>query len=163
MASCASGPSPVALLQFSACPCLHLLFRLSGSLKCFALLSTLPCFFSPSTFFFYVSVFLAPHPLLFHSSHTAFFALPWENCSSRSPSTQRPAFVLGDPLCSALCRSSRFLSLGLSVRLPLPMFNFLPLWPVLRRFLNGLPMSAFNQFPVCVVYLFLPVLCFITF
>ena len=63
----------------------------------FALLPTPPCILSFSIFPFYVSPFLAPHLLLFHSSHTAFFPLSWENCSSRSLSTQCPV-----PFCPPL-------------------------------------------------------------
>jgi len=159
--NCESAPIPATLLHISACLCL--LFRLSGSLKLLALWPALPCILSPSMLCFCVSPFLALHLLLFHSSHTASFPLSWENCSSRSPSAQQPAAVFGDPLRSAQrCYCSVF-SLGLSMRLHLPMFNSLPLWAVLRRFLNSLPMSTFNQFPVCVFYLFLPVLYFIAF
>jgi len=60
-----------------ACPCLCLLFGLSSSLKFFALLPSLPCTLLPSAFPFYVSPFLAPHPLLFCSSQTAFFHIAW--------------------------------------------------------------------------------------
>jgi len=152
------GPSPTVLLQISAC--LPLLFGLSGSLKCYVLLPTPPCILSPSIFPFYVSPVLAAQLLLFHSSPTAAFLLSWENCSSRSPSTQRPTSVFSDPFCSAPCHSSDVLSLGPSIRFPLPMFNFLPVWPVPCCFLNLLLVSMFNRFPVRVS---LPVLYFITF
>ena len=89
-----------------------------------------------------------PAPLFFHSSRTLFCPLAWQNGISRSPSTQRPVAVLSDCLCSAPCRSSNVLSLGLSVQLPLPISPFLPVWPGPRCFLNFLSLAAVIQFPV---------------
>ena len=156
-----SRPIPTVLLQISAC--LPLVFGLSGSLKHYVLLPTPPCILSPSMFPFYVSPVLAAQLLLFHSSPTAFFPLSWENCSCRSPSTHRPTSVFSDPFCFAPCHSSNVLSLVLSIRFPLPLFNFLPIWLVPCCFLNLLLLSTFNQFPIRVFYLFLPVLYFIAF
>jgi len=156
-----SGPIPTLLLQISAC--FPLLYGLSGSLKRYVLVPTLPSILSPSMFPFYVSPVLAAQVLLFHSCRTAFFPLSWENGSSRSPSTQRPTSVFSDPFCSAPCHFSDVLSLGPSIRFPLLMFNFLPVRPVPCCFLNLLLVSTFNRFPVRVFYCFLPVLYFIAF
>ena len=148
-ASRASGAIPGTLLQFSACFCL--LFGLSGSPKCFALLPTLPCILLLSIFPFCVSHFLAFHSLLLYSSHAAFFPLFWENCTSKSPSTQQPVSVFGDPLCSASSCSSSVLSMGLSMRLPLPMLNFLHIRPLRHCFLNCLCLHLTCSPSVCFI------------
>jgi len=156
-----SGPIPATLLQICACPCLHLLFGLSGSLK-----FLLFCRHHPVSchFLYFLSMSLP-----FWLPTCYYFILPTQPSSPFLGKTAvlglflPSALCLFAPLCSALRCSSNVPTLGPSVRLRLPMFNFLPVPPVPHCFLNFLPMSTFNQFPACVFYSFLPVFDFIAF
>jgi len=78
-----------------ACLCFQLVWAVQLP-EVFALVLTLPCTLSAFMVPFSVSPFLAPHLLLFHSSHSAAFPGAWGNCSSRFPSTQRLVSVFGD-------------------------------------------------------------------